>query len=135
MEMQTSTGDAKCMSPQVYATVVREINEIRGLFVKRSNNNQDADPCSQLIEIETYINKIIKFVNLSKMACPEDVNKIMKALKSEEMETKRKAMEILKMQEKEEQARKLQERKDKKTYVAGIRRNFQRSQKPTQRRH
>lgn len=54
------------MSPQVYASVVKQISEIRALFTKRSNNNQDADPCNQLVEIETYINKILKFIQLAK---------------------------------------------------------------------
>jgi len=89
MEMQTSKSDSNCMSPQVYADVVRQISEIRALFTKRSNNNQDADPCNQLVEIETYINKILKFMQLAKMADPVPVSKLMRQLQNKFKELKR----------------------------------------------
>jgi len=63
LEMQTSKGNENLMSDSVYKGVVRNIAEIRQLAdKKRAKGTNVPDPTSQLVEIETHINKILKFL-------------------------------------------------------------------------
>ena len=74
LEMQTSKGSDNLMSEAAYTKVTKEIAEIRMLVdKKRAKGANQPEPTQQLVEIETHINHIIKFVKLAKFAEPKTV--------------------------------------------------------------
>lgn len=69
LELQTSKSGENNISVATYNKIVKQINEIRGLCdKKRARGQNQPDPVLQLVEIETYVNKIIKFMALAKSA-------------------------------------------------------------------
>ena len=74
LEMQTSKGSDNLMSEAAYTKVTKEIAEIRMLVdKKRAKGANQPEPTQQLVEIETHINHIIKFVKLAKFSEPKTV--------------------------------------------------------------
>lgn len=72
------------MSDVVYNRVVRNIAEIRVLLDrKRAKGTNVPDPTNQLVEIETHINKVLKFLKLARIADPQAVQSKMKILKKD----------------------------------------------------
>ena len=71
LEMKGAKGNENLMSDQMLAVVVSNISEIRQLIDrKRAKGTNLPDPTSQLVEIETHINKILKFLHMAKEADP-----------------------------------------------------------------
>lgn len=81
LEMQTSKGSENLMSESVYKMVVKNIAEIKMVCdKKRGKSTNQPDPTSQLVEIETHINRILKFLQLAKIAENDTVVAKMKVL-------------------------------------------------------
>ena len=69
LELQTSKSGENNISEATYSKIVKQINEIRCLCdKKRARGQNQPDPVLQLVEIETYVNKILKFIALAKSA-------------------------------------------------------------------
>lgn len=85
------------MKESDYADVCRRITQIRRVFDKKTTNNEP-DPTTELVEIETHINKILKFMQLAKIADHEQVERGRKQLLKEY-----KARNLAAMQLREEQ--------------------------------
>ena len=70
--------------------MVERIKIIRQNCDKRGKGSTgQPDPTTQLVEIETYINKILKFVQLAKIADPQTVQEKMRKLQNYYKEVKR----------------------------------------------
>ena len=82
LEMQTSKGSENQINEKTFRKITAKISHIRGLYDKKrvKSNNQTADPKTQLIEIETHINKVLKFLQLAKIADGENMKKILQVL-------------------------------------------------------
>ena len=59
------------MDPVTLKKMTKEISDIRQMVdKKRAKGTGAPDPTLQLVEIETHINKILKFLQLAKAADP-----------------------------------------------------------------
>ena len=135
LEAQTSKATGTVMSHHVYSQIRDKINHIRGLCdKKRAKGSNQADPTTQLIEIETHINRVRNFLVLAKkadyMMGETIVKDKMRVLYNRRKDEKFAAMQLEKKQIQEENARKLQERKSKKLKPTGVRIKQTRSEKP-----
>lgn len=76
LELQTSKGGANLMDKVIFNRIVDKISETRNLYEKSRarGQNQQVDPTVQLVEIEGHINRVLKFLNLAKVADPVIVN-------------------------------------------------------------
>ena len=132
LEQQTSAGTENLMPEHLYLNIVRQIAEIRHLCdKKRAKGNNVPDATSQLVEIENHVNKILKFMQLAKIADAPQVGVFLNKLKNHFRAQKQE--EILAQQKlvQEEQQRKLKERKYNRKFPTGVKRNIMRSKKPT----
>ena len=69
LEMQTSKKGDGNISDAVYLKLVKQISEIRdSCDKKRARGSNVPDPSLQLVEIETHVNKILKFIKMAKQA-------------------------------------------------------------------
>ena len=123
------------MSHHVYEQVTDRIGLIRQLCdKKRAKGSAQSDPTTQLIEIETHINRGRNFLELAKkvdrMNGETIVKDKMRVLYTRRKDEKFTAMQLEKKQIQEENARKLQERKSKKLKPIGVRIKQVRSEKP-----
>ena len=67
--MQTSKKGDGNISDAVYLKLVKQISEIRdSCDKKRARGSNVPDPSLQLVEIETHVNKILKFIKMAKQA-------------------------------------------------------------------
>ena len=72
---------------------------------KRAKGTGAPDPTLQLVEIETHINKILKFLQLCKSADSTSVSKIMRSLQGQRKTERMIAQNELSLKMKEEQNR------------------------------
>jgi len=70
------------MNKNIYNKIVSKISETRNLYDKTRarGKNAQVDPTTQLVEIEGHINRILKFLKLSKEADASIVSMHMKTL-------------------------------------------------------
>ena len=70
LELQTSKGNDSLMDRSRDERILSKINITRHLYDKKraKASNQNADPTTQLIEIEGHINRVLKFIKLAKIA-------------------------------------------------------------------
>ena len=69
LEMQTSKGSENLMTPDQYREVTKQISQIRALVDKnRAKGANQPEPTQQLVEIETHINHILKFIQIANLA-------------------------------------------------------------------
>ena len=69
LEMQTSKKGDGNISDAVYVKLVKQISDIRDTCdKKRARGSNVPDPSMQLVEIETHVNKILKFIKMAKQA-------------------------------------------------------------------
>lgn len=135
LEMKGAKGNDNLMSDQMLAIVVSNIAEIRQLIDrKRAKGTNLPDPTTQLVEIETHINKILKFLHMAKEADQTVVANIMKKIKSAAQEEKRKKIVEKEEQDKLEQAAKLALRKEQRKIPEHVKKNIARSRKPGHKR-
>ena len=67
--MQTSKRGDGNISDAVYLKLVKQISDIRDSCDKKRARGQNVpDPSQQLVEIETHVNKILKFIKMAKQA-------------------------------------------------------------------
>jgi len=67
LELVTSKGSENLMDALTYKRVTHDISEIRKLVdKKRAKGTNVPDATMQLVEIETHINRILKFLGLAK---------------------------------------------------------------------
>jgi len=85
LEIQTFNGSETVMNESTYKRIITKINNIRSLLDKKRSkaSNQTADPQTQLVEIEGHVNKILKFMQLAKIADPLSVARHLKVLKDQ----------------------------------------------------
>ena len=87
--MQTSKGTENLMSDNVYNQVTKEISDIRSLVdKKRAKGANQPEPTQQLVEIETHIIKIIKFIKDARRADEKTVTSKLTFLQIKAMEEK-----------------------------------------------
>ena len=69
LEMQTSKKGDGNISDAAYQKLTKQISEIRDNCDKKRARGQNVpDPSLQLVEIETHVNKILKFIKMAKQA-------------------------------------------------------------------
>ena len=78
------------MDKVIYKSIVGKISETRALYDKNraARSNQGVDPTIQLVEIEGHINKVLKFLQLARIAEPSFVTMLIKRLKTIAMKKK-----------------------------------------------
>ena len=81
------------MSEATYRDVVKRIGQIRQLCSKRSKGSNQPDPVTQLVEIESHINRVRNFLDLAKKVDAindeDTVKGIMRVLAKQEKEKNR----------------------------------------------
>ena len=112
LEAQTSKGSEGVMSNHVYEQVKDKISHIRQLCdKKRAKGSNQPDPVTQLIEIETHINRVRNFIELAKkvdrMNDEDVVKEKMRVLYNKRKDEKFNAIQIEKKRLQEENAKKL----------------------------
>lgn len=113
LEIQTSSGSETLMNETTYKRIVNKISYIRSLLDKKRSkaSNQTADPSTQLVEIEGYINKVLKFMQLAKIADPQSVTKQLKVLQELAKTKKKEDQKKEDDRRNEQKAQQLEERK------------------------
>ena len=122
------------MSEATYRDVVKRIGQIRQLCSKRSKGSNQPDPVTQLVEIESHINRVRNFLDLAKKVDAindeDTVKGIMRVLAKQEKEKNRIEKINADARRNADTQAKLQERKNNKKVVTGIKVQFKRSKKP-----
>ena len=85
LEIQTSKGRENLMNEATYKGIVAKISQIRGLYDKKraKSTNQQADPTTQLVEIEAHINRVLKFLYLARIADAKIVSTHIRTLQTQ----------------------------------------------------
>ena len=137
LQMQTSKGNENLMNEKTYRKIVAKINQIRGLYDKKRAKaaNQTADPITQIVEIEAHINKVLKFLQLVKIADAPSVKQLIQVQFTEAKGLKQQDVQRLEEIKREKQEKEVQQRKMRQVHVTGIRKDCRRSEKPRKKQH
>lgn len=118
LEMQTSKGSENLMTQDQYEQVTKLISEIRVLVDKnRAKGTNQPEPTQQLVEIETHINHILKFISNANKVEKSTVTAKMKVLAIKFKEEKFAAQREKERIEREQQNQLLKERRDNHVHV------------------